>query len=49
MLPTIGDESLAIDALHYVQHILRADEPKKEIIIHNQGTPMIFQFGHERR
>ncbi|NOU12541.1 MAG: hypothetical protein HOO92_01050 [Methylococcaceae bacterium] len=26
-----------------------ADEPKKEIIIHNQGTPMIFQFGHERR
>lgn len=25
------------------------DEPKKEIIIHNQGTPVIFQFGHERR
>ncbi|WP_446811973.1 hypothetical protein ACH50O_10560 [Methylomonas sp. 2BW1-5-20] len=26
-----------------------ADEPKKEIIIHNQGTPVIFQFGHERK
>jgi hypothetical protein len=25
------------------------NEPKKEIIIHNQGTPVIFQFGHERR
>lgn len=25
------------------------DEPKKEIIIHNKGTPVIFQFGHERK
>ncbi len=25
------------------------NEPKKEIIIHNQGTPVIFQFGHERK
>lgn len=24
-------------------------EVKKEIIIHNQGTPVIFTFGHERR
>ncbi|WP_445372894.1 hypothetical protein ACH518_10700 [Methylomonas sp. HW2-6] len=25
------------------------DEPKKEVIIHNQGNPVIFQFGHERK
>lgn len=25
------------------------DEPKKEIIIHNQGTPVIFEFGFERK
>ena len=25
------------------------DEPKKEVIIHNQGTPVIFTFGHERK
>lgn len=24
------------------------EEPKKHIIIHNQGTPVIFKFGHER-
>lgn len=26
-----------------------AEEPKKELIIHNQGTPVIFKLGHERR
>jgi hypothetical protein len=26
-----------------------AEEPKKEVIIHNQGTPVIFTFGHERK
>ncbi|WGS87028.1 hypothetical protein [Methylomonas sp. UP202] len=25
------------------------DEPKKEVIIHNQGNPVIFTFGHERK
>lgn len=25
------------------------DEVKKEVIIHNQGTPLILNFGHERR
>jgi hypothetical protein len=25
------------------------EEPRKEIIIHNQGTPVILHFGHERR
>lgn len=25
------------------------EEPRKQIIIHNQGSPVIFQFGHERR
>jgi len=24
-------------------------EPKKRIIIHNQGTPIIFKFGHDRK
>lgn len=26
-----------------------AEESKKEVIIHNQGTPVIFSFGHERK
>lgn len=26
-----------------------ASEPRKEIIIHNQGSPVILNFGHERR
>ncbi|MCX7087025.1 MAG: hypothetical protein NTV00_03110 [Methylococcales bacterium] len=26
-----------------------ASEPRKEMIIHNQGSPMILHFGHERR
>ena len=25
------------------------EEPRKEVIIHNQGTPVIIQMGHERR
>ncbi len=25
------------------------DAPRKRIIIHNQGSPVIFQFGHERK
>jgi hypothetical protein len=38
-----------IDANGLAQPAAVTDEPKKEIIIHNQGTPMTFQFGHERR
>jgi hypothetical protein len=26
----------------------RANEPRKRMIIHNQGTPVIFKFGHDR-
>lgn len=29
--------------------IVVPDEPKQEIIIHNQGSPIILHFGHERR
>jgi hypothetical protein len=25
------------------------EEPRKELIIHNQGTPVIIQMGHERK
>lgn len=38
-----------IDANGVAQPAAVGDEPKKEIIIHNQGTPVIFQFGHERK
>ncbi|AMK78128.1 hypothetical protein A1342_03005 [Methylomonas methanica] len=39
----------AVDENGVVQPAAVGDEPKKEIIIHNQGTPVIFQFGHERK
>ncbi|CAD6878509.1 hypothetical protein [Methylomonas albis] len=39
----------AVDANGVAQPAAVGDEPKKEIIIHNQGTPVIFQFGHERK
>lgn len=32
-----------------VQPSAAGDEPKKEVIIHNQGNPVIFTFGHERK
>lgn len=38
-----------VDANGVTQPAAVGDEPKKEIIIHNQGTPVIFQFGHERK
>ncbi|MEI8574187.1 hypothetical protein J0667_19800 [Methylomonas sp. WH-1] len=39
----------AVDANGVAQPAAVGDEPKKEIIIHNQGTPVIFQFGYERK
>jgi hypothetical protein len=39
----------AVDVNGVAQPAAVGDEPKKEIIIHNQGTPVIFQFGHERK
>jgi len=38
-----------VDANGVAQPAAVGDEPKKEVIIHNQGTPVIFQFGHERK
>jgi hypothetical protein len=38
-----------VDANGVAQPAAVGDEPKKEIIIHNQGTPVIFQFGYERK
>ncbi len=38
-----------VDANGVAQPAAIGDEPKKEIIIHNQGTPVIFTFGHERK
>jgi hypothetical protein len=28
---------------------LSNEEPKKAIIIHNQGTPVLLEMGHQRR
>lgn len=40
--PATGPDSAA-------QPAAIGDEPKKEVIIHNQGNPVIFTFGHERK
>jgi hypothetical protein len=32
-----------------VEDSSNSDEPKKQIIIHNQGSPIIFEMGHQRR
>jgi len=45
----VREVPVKVDANGVAQPAAVADEPKKEIIIHNQGTPVIFQFGHERR
>jgi len=45
----VREVSGAVDANGVAQPAAVGDEPKKEIIIHNQGTPVIFQFGHERK
>ncbi|MDT4329854.1 hypothetical protein ACQE3D_04540 [Methylomonas sp. MS20] len=38
-----------VDANGVAQPAAVGDEPKKEVIIHNQGNPVIFTFGHERK
>lgn len=45
----VRDVPGAVDAHGVAQPAAVGDEPKKEIIIHNQGTPVIFQFGYERK
>ncbi len=40
---------VTVDGKGVAQPAAIGNEPKKEIVIHNQGTPVIFQFGHERR
>jgi hypothetical protein len=37
-----------VDGKGAAQPAAIGDEPKKEVIIHNQGTPVIFKFGFER-
>ncbi|MDD5277072.1 MAG: hypothetical protein PHR16_13440 [Methylovulum sp.] len=44
--PTLDSGS---DAITPAKPIVVPDEERKQIIIHNQGSPLILKFGHERR
>lgn len=49
-IETINEETVGTEQEKLLgQKVTRSSDGRKQIIIHNQGSPVILQFGHERR